>query len=258
MAFLFIRENTNDKDNMDSPKLSVVIPVFNDVKGLENAIPKTVSTLESFGVSFEIIIAEDGSTDGTRELAEDFCKMDSRIVLNHSDLRRGKGGALSDSLEVSQGELFCFFDVDLSTDLRHISDLLEKISAGYDIIIGSRMIAGAEVIRSGNREFTSKAFNFLVRTLLHSKIHDHQCGFKCFRADALRKIIPYVKSRGWTWDTEVLSLAEASGLSVLEIPVIWTQGGATNVRLPDYFAMGMDVFRLAVRLRRHKDMPPKV
>lgn len=243
---------------MQSPKISVAIPVFNDVKSLEEAIPKTVAALEHIGVSFELIISEDGSTDGSRERAEEFAKSDPRIFVNHSDLRRGKGGALSDALSVARGEIFCFFDVDLSTDLSHLPELIDKLSAGTDIVIGSRMIDGADVIRSGNRELTSRLFNFLVRTLLHSKIHDHQCGFKGFRTSSLRALIPYVMSRGWTWDTEVLSLAESCGFSVLEIPVKWTQGAATNVMLQDYFVMGADIFRLSRRIRHRENMPPGV
>ena len=241
---------------MDLTLLSAAIPVFNDVQGLEKAVPKTIAALEGLGVSFELIIAEDGSTDGTREAAERFAASDSRIRLapGAGSARRGKGGALCDAFSASRGEFFLFFDVDLSTDLSHIPEVIERLNAGYDIVIGSRMIDGAEVKRSGNREFTSRAFNFLVRSFLKSKIRDHQCGFKGFRAEALKKLLPRVKSRGWTWDTEVLSLAEISGMSVLEIPVKWTQGAATNVKLPDYFAMGCDVLRLRKRLRQSEDV----
>lgn len=147
---------------MASPNVSVVIPVFNDVKSLEEAVPQTVAALERIGVSFELIISEDGSTDGSRERAEEFARSDSRIIINHSDQRRGKGGALSDALSAAEGEIFCFFDVDLSTDLSHLPELIEGIRNGADIVIGSRMIAGANVIRSGNRELTSRMFNFLV------------------------------------------------------------------------------------------------
>ncbi|HJJ47755.1 MAG TPA: glycosyltransferase [Methanocorpusculum sp.] len=240
---------------MDFPELSVVIPVFNDALGLKAAVPKAVSVLESLNISFELIIAEDGSTDGTREGAESFAAADPRIFVNTGVDRRGKGGALSDAFAKARGTFLLFFDVDLSTDLSHVKEVIDRLNEGYDIVIGSRMIEGAEVKRSGNRELSSKTFNFLVRSLLKSSIRDHQCGFKGFRADAFGKILPHIRSRGWTWDTEVLSLAEKAGMSVLEIPVKWTQGAATNVRLPDYFAMGRDVLRLRKRLRHNEDVP---
>jgi len=242
---------------MDTPEVSVVIPVFNDAGNLETAVPKTIETLDRLRISFEIIIAEDGSFDGTRERAEAFAKKDPRIILDHSDERRGKGGAISDALARSRGKYFCFLDVDLSTDLKHLGDVLTKLNEGYDVVIGSRMLANSQVVRSTNREFSSKGFNLLVQKLLGSKIHDHQCGFKGFRADALKHIIPYVHSRGWTWDTEVLTLAEAAGFSILEIPVTWTQGASTNVHLSDYVSMGREVVALSKRVKSGTDLPPR-
>jgi glycosyltransferase involved in cell wall biosynthesis len=228
-------------------ELSVAIPVYNDAEGLASAVPSSLAALEKLGISFEIIIMEDG--DAVFEGA------DERIRVNHSDARRGKGGALTEAVFDSAGEIFCFYDADLSTDLRHLPELLEKISGGADIAIGSRMIEGSDVKRSGDRETSSRGFNILARIFLGSRIRDHQCGFKAFRTDRLRELMPYVTSRGWTWDTEVLALAQECGYRIEEIPVVWKQGDSTNVRIPDYFRMGLDVLRLAWRIRVLKKYP---
>lgn len=240
---------------MNKPVLSVVIPVYNDVKGLTTAIPNSLAALESLNVSFEILIMEDAGTDGSYEAAKSFAETDPRIKVNHSVLRRGKGGALSEALEESRGDIFCFYDVDLSTDLKHLHELLEKISSGSEIAIGSRMVEGSCVIRSGDRETSSKGFNLLVRILLGSRVYDHQCGFKAFKKEKLMQLMPYVTSRGWTWDTEVLALAQKCGYTISEIPVVWTQGPLTNVKLLDYVKMGVDVVKLSWRIRVLKKYP---
>ena len=91
---------------MDHPVLTVVIPVYNDADALREAVPASIEILEGLGLSFEMILCEDASTDGSRDVAETFATADSRIKLNHSDVRRGKGGALSDALAQSRGDIF--------------------------------------------------------------------------------------------------------------------------------------------------------
>lgn len=233
---------------MNFPELTVAILVYNDVSALKSAIPKSLEVLDGLGISYEILIIEDASFDGSYEAALEFAR-DPRISLNHSNIRRGKGGALKDAILDSHGEIFCFYDVDLSTDLRDLPELISKIKDGADIAIGSRMISGSQVIRKGKRKITSSIFNNFVRFLLKSKINDHQCGFKAFNKDKLMKIIPYVSSKKWTWDTEVLVLAQRYGYNIVEIPVKWTQTDKTNLRVKDVFGMGLDVMKFAVKLR---------
>lgn len=233
--------------------ISAAIPVYNDASALKEAVPKAVSVFESMGVQFEIIIASDASVDGTLEVAEEFAKSDSRIKVNSSPDRRGKGGAVSDSLESATGDIFCFFDVDLSTDMKHLPQLIKEIEDGTDIAAGSRLVEGSDVVRTKDRNIASAVFNKIVRLLLSSKIHDHQCGFKAFKTEKLRALMPYVNSRGWTWDTEVLALASRAGFKIVEIPVSWRCTEKTNIKVSDFFSMGMYVVRLAWRLRVKHD-----
>ena len=214
---------------MDHPVLTVAIPVYNDADALREAVPASIEILEGLGLSFEMILCEDASTDGSRDVAETFATADSRIKLNHSDVRRGKGGALSDALA------------------QHT--LIEKIQAGADIAVGSRFLEESTVLRSGDREMTSVGFNTMVHLLLGSNIRDHQCGFKAFRRDRLAKLIPYVLARGWTWDTEVLAIGQRCGYTIEEIPITWTEGEKTNIRTRDIFSMGWAVLGLAWRIR---------
>ena len=233
----------------DIPFISVVIPVYNDAEGLKRAVPESIRVLDRLGYSFEILIVEDASTDGSLETANGFATEDTRIRVNHSEARRGKGGALSDALADSRGNIFCFYDVDLSTDLKHLAEMISRIRNGDDVVIGSRMIKGSDVVRSDKRELASRGYNTLITILLGSKITDHQCGFKAFKKEKLDAIMPYVKARGWTWDTEVLTLAERCHYTISEIPVVWKQGKKTNIRQKDIILMGWGVLKLACRLR---------
>ncbi|MDU9375581.1 Polyprenol monophosphomannose synthase [Methanocorpusculaceae archaeon Sp1] len=243
---------------MESPVLSVVIPVYNDAASLNLAVPASIEVLEGLGLPFELILCEDASSDGSLEVANEFAAADKRIIVNHSDVRRGKGGALSEALAMSRGDIFCFYDVDLSTDLAALGTLIQKVQEGTDIAIGSRFLDESAVTRTGEREATSVGFNRMVRILLASSIRDHQCGFKAFRRERLMQLMPYVRSRGWTWDTEVLALAQACDYTVEEIPIVWKQGDKTNVRTGDVFSMGWSVVRLAWRIRIAGDYPKNI
>ena len=161
--------------------ISVVIPVYNDVERVEEAVNQTEIALSEFTSPFEIIIAEDGSTDGTTEIASRIASEKSFVKHIHNKARLGRGKALSNAFKLSKGEIVVSLDVDLSTDMKHLKELINAVkNENYDIAIGSRMLKESEVKRTFKRYIMSKGFNFLVRKILHSEIKDHQCGFKSF------------------------------------------------------------------------------
>lgn len=238
---------------MNNVIISAVIPVFNDVNALKKAIPISLQSLESYGRPFELIIAEDGSTDGSRELVEEWEKKDSRVRLLHSDERQGRGRALNRALSEAEGDIFCYYDVDLATDISYLSKLLGAIENGADVATGSRLMKNSNIKRSGDREIASRGYNFLVRLFLKSTLCDHQCGFKAYRADALRSLVPKIQAPHWFWDTESLILAQNAGMQIVEFPVRWTQGPGTTVRFKDVSSMGMDILKLWRRLHVEKN-----
>jgi len=225
-------------------EVSAVIPVFNDRPALENAIPRSLAALEGITGAFELIIAEDGSTDGTPDLVRERAARDPRIRLLHSDERLGRGRALTRAFGEARGRIACYYDVDLATDLAYLPALIGAIRAGADIATGSRLLPSSEVTRTGEREVASRVYNALVRLLLGSRVHDHQCGFKAFNRERILALLPSVKAPHWFWDTEVLVRGQRAGLRVAEFPVVWRTGKGTTVRLKDVFEMGGAILSL--------------
>ncbi|MDH7593533.1 MAG: glycosyltransferase family 2 protein [Methanomicrobiales archaeon] len=233
---------------MEVIEVSAIIPVYNDRNALEHAIPASVESLSRIAVGFEVIIAEDGSRDGTAAYAERMVEQDRRIRLLHSDERLGRGRALNRAISGARGDIVCYFDVDLATDMRHLGELVACIRNGYDIATGSRLLSESRTARSGVREFSSRGYNMLVRAVLGSTIHDHQCGFKAFNRERILKLLPQVEAAHWFWDTEILIRAQRLGYRIAELPVEWRESRGTTVKLRDIWEMGSAVFGLWWRL----------
>lgn len=234
---------------MSDIEVSAILPAYNDREALEAAIPRSLETLEMIAPgAFEVIVAEDGSTDGSLEFVSEYETEDARVHLMHSDERLGRGRALNRAFSEAKGSIVCYYDVDLATDMRHLSELIEAIREGCDIATGSRLLPESDIIRSGDREIASRSYNMLVRTILGSSLNDHQCGFKGFRRDRLIDLLPSISAGHWFWDTEVLVRAQRRGYRICELPVRWRQGPGTTVRRRDVIEMGSAVIRLWWRL----------
>ena len=226
-------------------RISIVLPAYNEAKRLRSAVEKIENYLKELGYDYEIVIAEDGSTDGTDRIAREIAEKNPKVKHLHSDQRLGRGRALMNAFRNCSKDVVVYMDVDLSTDLRHLKDIVSAIAEGYDIATGSRLMKKSVAKRPLKRDIASKAYNFLVRLLLGSKIHDHQCGFKAFRRSAILEIGEKAKDTHWFWDTEVLVLAQKMGYRVKEIPVFWEHGGETKVRFrKDVMYMFFQILRM--------------
>ncbi|MDJ1422222.1 MAG: glycosyltransferase family 2 protein [Candidatus Methanoperedens sp.] len=212
---------------------------------MESTVERTAAALRETTPSFEIIIAEDGSTDGTDRVCQALTKKYDYVMHLHSQERQGRGRALDRAFRASKGEILGYIDVDLATDMKHLKELIQSIRDGYDVATGSRMLPQSNVERPFNRGFASRGFNFLTRLMLGSRLYDHQCGFKSFKRDSLLGLLDKVKDTHWFWDTELLVRAQRAGFSVREFPVEWRHGGTTKVDLKrDVIGMGSQIFRL--------------
>jgi glycosyltransferase involved in cell wall biosynthesis len=229
---------------MAGPEVTAVIPVYNDLYSLGITIPRSIEILSRITDRFELIIAEDGSTDGCAELVRQYEQRDTRIHLLHSDERLGRGKALNRAIYESGGNIICYYDVDLATDMQHLPELIDAIREGADIATGSRLMPGSDSVRTGGREIASRSYNFLVRLFLGSRIYDHQCGFKAFNKEYILPILPSIHSNHWFWDTEILVRTQRDGARIREFPVRWRAGKGTTVKIKDVFEMGSSILRL--------------
>jgi glycosyltransferase AglD len=238
---------------MSAPSVTAIIPVFNDRPSLEVALSASLETLEKITDNFEIIVAEDGSTDGSAEYVREFETKNPKVRLFHSDTRLGRGTALNRAIREAKGTIVCYYDVDLATDMQHLPELVAAIENGADIATGSRLLPKSDIKRTGGREIASRSYNFLVRTILGSRLFDHQCGFKAFNKATILPVLPTIRSNHWFWDTELLVRAQNAGFTVTEFPVKWRAGKGTTVRVKDIFGMGSAILRLWWQIHVSKD-----
>jgi len=213
-------------------EVNITIPVYNE----ENAIINCIEILRDFlhkNVNFKwtIIIADNASTDTTLDIAKELAKKYPDVTYNHIDLK-GRGRALRKVWLESKSDIVSYMDVDLSTGLDAFPPLIESISSGdYDIATGSRLMRGSRVKRSPKREFTSRSYNLMIKSLFLSKFHDAQCGFKAMSRKAADEIIPLVQNQKWFFDSELLIIAEKKGYRIKEIPVEWIEDPGTTVNI---------------------------
>jgi putative flippase GtrA len=143
---------------------------------------------------------------------------------------KGRGRALHQVWGASTARVVAYMDVDLSTDLNALLPLVAPLLSGHsDVAIGSRLARSSHVVRGPKRELISRCYNLILRTTLHARFSDAQCGFKAMRADCARALLPHVHDTGWFFDTELLVLAERSGLRIAEVPVDWVDDPDSRV-----------------------------
>jgi glycosyltransferase involved in cell wall biosynthesis len=214
------------------PMVDVVVPVHNE----EHVLRESVLALHRFmaerlRITFRITIAENASSDGTPALADALADELAEVRVLHVP-EKGRGGALRAAWLSSDADVVAYTDVDLSTDLDALPELLAPLLAGTaDLAIGSRLAPGAEVTRSVRREVISRGYNILLRVLLDVGFSDAQCGFKAGRRAVVVPLLERVEDDAWFFDTELLYLAQRSRLSIHEVPVRWVEDPDSRVAI---------------------------
>lgn len=210
--------------------VDVVIPVYNEQTDVAPAVRRLHAYLSrSLPFTFRITIAENASIDDTAVIADQLADEFDEVRVVHLG-QKGRGRALKLAWQGSDAEVLAYMDVDLSTDLAALLPLIAPLLSGHsDLAIGSRLARGSQVIRSGKREFISRTYNVILRRTLATRFTDAQCGFKAIRADVGRRLLPLVQDDGWFFDTEILVLAERSGLRIHEVPVDWVDDPTSSV-----------------------------
>jgi putative flippase GtrA len=231
-----------------TPVLDVVIPVHNEQHTVAACVRRLHEHLvQTFPYPFRITVADNASTDATVEVASRLVAELPRVALTRLE-QKGRGRALKAVWLSSDAPILAYMDVDLSTDLDALWPLVAPLMSGHsDLATGSRLARGSRVVRGAKREVASRCYNLVLRGVLGARFSDAQCGFKALRADVAAELLPLVEDTTWFFDTELLVLAERSGLRIHEVPVDWFDDPDSRV---DVVGTAMDDLRGVRRLRR--------
>ena len=232
------------------PPFTVVIPCFNEEARIGETLRVTLNYLTANAPDSELIVVNDGSTDGTAEITRNVfpgTKIATRLLENFPN--RGKGAAVRSGLLAAREPIGLFFDADLSTPVGETPKLIEPIANGeVDIAFGSRALDRSliGVHQPWRREQGGRVFNLLVRVATGLPFWDTQCGFKAFQLDVCRPILEAAHVNGFAFDVELLFLAHRAGLRIREIPVRWNHAEGSKV---NFFRDSLRMLREVIALR---------
>jgi glycosyltransferase involved in cell wall biosynthesis len=232
------------------PPFSIIVPCFNEEGRVSETLRVTIEYLAANAPESELIVVNDGSTDGTGAIARKILsetKIATRLLENFPN--RGKGAAVRSGLLAAREPIGLFSDADLSTPIEETPKLIEPIANGeVDIAFGSRALDRTliGIHQPWRREQAGRVFNLLVRVATGLPFWDTQCGFKAFRLDVCRSILEDARIDGFAFDVELLFLAQCAGLRIREIPVRWNHAEGSKV---SFFKDSLRMLREVIALR---------
>lgn len=235
-----------------SVSLSVVVPAYNEERRLPPTLIDMVDYLDARKSSYEIIVVDDGSRDKTAEVVRKFERVRSQVRLIQLPKNYGKGHAVRVGVLNSNGERILFADADGATPFGELLRLEKALESGAEIAIGSRALQAesTKVTTAVHRRVLGRLFNFCVNRIVLPGVADTQCGFKLFTRPVAMFLFKNQRADRFSFDVEILYLAERIGAKVSEIPVNWTNVPGSKVRLiRDAFKMFRDILKFRLQHR---------
>ena len=229
--------------------ISIVIPVFNEEERIGKTLGKIILYFDSCRYPYEVIVVNDGSTDRTSGIIEEFSERYKQVQIIKSKTNHGKGLSVRKGMLSSKGQYALFTDADLSTPIKEVEKLIEWLEKGYDIAIGSRGLkeSDIQVHQPWYRERMGKVFNLLVRLLVVRGIKDTQCGVKCFKKEVIRDVFDMQTITRFSFDVELLWIALKKGYKIKEVPVRWLNDAQSRVNpLMDSSRMFFDLIKIRI------------
>lgn len=234
------------------PKLSVVIPAYNEEKRIALTLEDVDRYLSAQNYSYEIIVVDNGSNDNTcgivKEYEEKGLKNIVRLCLSKSIGAKGSAVKLG-IMEHARGDFVIFMDADNATPISEIEKFWPHLQNGFQVVIGSRYVDTSNVTQKQPfyRIVLSRMSNLLIQVMAVPGIHDTQLGFKAFTGEAARAIFSKVTIPGWGFDMEVLTIARGRDYKIKEVGVLWHERGGSHVPLTAYLQSLKDLFLIKFR-----------
>jgi dolichyl-phosphate beta-glucosyltransferase len=234
--------------------LSVIIPAFNEERRLPATLDAVLAFLAQEPYRSEIIVADDGSLDGTCGAVRKYMgrPIPVRLIMQPDGKNRGKGSAVRMGMLCATGRHRLFMDADNSTTIDHVRRFRREFDAGCEVVIGSRNMPGAHIAvhQPFYKEAAGRFGNLLIRRLAVPGIHDTQAGFKMFTARAAEEIFRRLTIMRWGYDVEVLAIASCLGYRIRELPITWANDPGSKVSWRAYLDVLSEVWRVRANLRR--------
>lgn len=218
-------------ESADEPQLSIVIPCYNEATRLPRSLPVIQAYLQNSGLTYEILVVDDGSKDGTVAYVEAETAKDPYLRLLRYGQNHGKGYAVRYGSLRARGRWVLFTDADLSTPISELDRFFPFLERGYDVVIASRALADSklEVPQPWYRERLGRLMNRLIRSVSGLKFPDTQCGFKLFTHRAAQEIFENLTIETWMFDVEALVIAMKLGYCIIDVPVTWVNSDESRV-----------------------------
>lgn len=235
--------------------LTVVVPAFNEARRIGPTLERLLAWLPGHSERSEVLVVDDGSTDGTGDLVER--EFAGRVRLVRRPRRGGKGAAVRSGVEAARGTWILLADADLSIPIEEL-EKLAPFAADHPVVIGSKRAPGSDLAYPPLRRMLGGVGQKLIAAFVVSGFHDTQCGFKLFRADVAKELFALQKLDGFGYDFEVLFLARRYGHPVREVPVRCAHQLGSTVRLKSYWTVLVEVFTVVSNRLRGVYPPARV
>ena len=231
-------------------KISIIIPAYNEEERIEKTLLAVSEFLQKQPYASEILVVNDGSHDKTAQVVKNLTSKISNLKLVDNKENHGKGWVTKQGMLEATGDVRLFMDADNSTKVDEIAKFLPFFDSGFDVVVGSRRIEGANIAvhQGAFRDFLGGVFRFIVHTLVPVGVTDSQCGFKAFSAKSATAIFPKQTIFRWAFDVEILSLARKNNFKIKEVPITWVNDSESHVKFSGMVQMLIEVVEVRLNI----------